>query len=84
MHKKKHVGKVFESKADKWAALKVGQQFSILDTTPCTIVHVDSLAPTVLALRVEQEGREERTVLMGMTRTQFTTTTFQLDDIELI
>lgn len=84
MHKKKHIGKVFESPADKWEALKVGQQFSILDTEPCTIVHVDLLAPTVLALRVTQEGREERTVLMGMTRNQFSTTTFQLGDIELI
>lgn len=84
MHKKKHIGKVFDSSTEKWDALKVGQQFSILDTPVCTIVHVDTLSPTVLSLRVSQEGYEERTIIMGLSRAQHATTTFQLADIELI
>lgn len=84
MYRTKYPGKWFPCKVDKWAALTVGRQFSILDTEPCRIDEVQVLSPTVLALLVTQEGRDDRTVILGMHRNQINTTTFQLDDIELI
>ncbi len=84
MHKRKYLSNGLETSAEKWDALVVGSTFSILDTTPCTIVGVEELTVTSRALRVTQEGRDERVIVMGMTRSNYNRTQFHLEDIVFI